>query len=34
MASQLQGLYPTSSEMGEKLTPEQIKNAFPQVDVS
>ena len=34
MASQLQGLYPMSPEIGEKLTPEQIKMALPQIDVS
>ena len=34
MASLLQGLYPISSKMGEKLNPQQIKMALPQVNVS
>ena len=34
MASLLQGLYPISSKKGEKLNPEQIKLALPQVNVS
>ena len=34
MASLLQGLYPISSKTGEKLNPQQIKMALPQVNVS
>ena len=34
MASQLQGLYPISSQKGEKLNQEQIKMTLPQVNVS
>ena len=37
MASQLQGLYPIypiSSKNGKNLTKEQIKNAYPQVNIS
>ena len=34
MESHLQGLYPMSPKIGDKLSPEQIKVALPQVDVS
>ena len=34
MASQLQGLYPISSKLGETINQDQIKMALPQINVS